>query len=166
MNKKVNFICQAAMIAALYVVLTFLANTFSLANGDVQIRLSESLTILPFFTTAAIPGLTIGCLLSNWLTGCVIWDILFGTLATLLGALGSYALRRYQYLVPIPPIVANTIIVPFVLRYAYNLDVALPYMMATVGLGEILSCYVLGMLLLFSLKKNRKIFHEPLFEKR
>ena len=161
MNKNINFICQAAMIAALYVVLTYFANAFGLASGVIQIRLSEALTILPFFTTAAIPGLTIGCLLSNWLTGCVIWDILFGTLATLIGAIGSYALRRHQWLVPIPPIVANTVIVPFVLRYAYGAEDALPFMMGTVGLGEILSCYVLGMLLLLALKK----FRGPLFEK-
>ena len=159
MNKKVNFICQAAMIAALYVVLTFIAG--GLASGVIQIRLSEALTILPYFTAAAIPGVTIGCLLSNWLTGCVIWDILFGTLATLIGALGSYALRRHQWLVPIPPIVANTVIVPFVLRYAYGAEDAFPFMMGTVGLGEILSCYVLGMLLLLALKK----FSGPLFEK-
>lgn len=161
MNKKTTFICQAAMIAALYVVLTFIANAFGLASGAIQIRLSEALTILPFFTTAAIPGLTIGCLLSNWLTGCVIWDILFGTLATLLGAIGSYALRKQPWLVPIPPIVANMVIVPFVLRYAYGAEDALPYMMATVGLGEIISCYILGMLLLLALKK----YQGTLFEK-
>lgn len=162
MNKKVNFMCQAAVIAAIYVVLTFIANAFGLASGVIQIRLSEALTILPFFTSAAIPGLAIGCLLSNWLTGCVIWDILFGTLATLLGALGSYALRKHQWLVPIPPIVANTVIVPYVLRYAYGAEDALPFMMGTVGIGEILSCYVLGILLLLALKKYRG----PLFEKR
>ena len=148
------------MIAALYVVLTFIANAFGLASGAIQIRLSEALTILPFFTTAAIPGLTIGCLLSNWLTGCVIWDILFGTLATLLGAIGSYALRKQPWLVPIPPIVANMVIVPFVLRYAYGAEDALPYMMATVGLGEIISCYILGMLLLLALKKYRGTLFE------
>lgn len=96
------------------------------------------------------------------MTGCVLWDIIFGTLATLLGALGSYALRKYPWLVPIPPIVANTVIVPFVLRYAYGAADALPYMMATVGIGEILSCYVLGMILLTALKK----FRVPLFENR
>lgn len=160
MNKKVNLICQAAVIAALYVVLTFLFSAF--ASGVIQVRVSEALTILPFFTPAAIPGLVVGCLLSNWLTGCVIWDILFGSLATLLGALGSYALRRHQWLVPIPPIAANMIIVPFVLRYAYDMPDALPYMMGTVGAGEIISCYILGMLLLLSLKK----FRRPLFESR
>lgn len=160
MNKKVNFLCQAAVIAALYVVLTFIFNAF--ASGVIQVRVSEALTVLPFFTPAAIPGLVAGCLLSNWLTGCVIWDVLFGSLATLLGALGSYALRRHQWLVPIPPIAANMIIVPFVLRYAYDVPDALPYMMGTVGAGEIISCYILGMLLLISLKK----FRGSLFESR
>lgn len=159
MNKKVNFICQTAMIAALYVVLTFVFSAF--ASGVVQVRVSEALTILPFFTPAAIPGLAVGCLLSNWLTGCVIWDVVFGSLATLIGALGSYALRKHQWLVPIPPIVANVIIVPLVLRYAYGAPDAIPFMMATVGAGEIISCYVLGMLNLLALKK----FHGPLFEK-
>lgn len=158
MNKKVNFICQTAMIAALYVVLTFVFSAF--ASGVVQVRVSEALIILPFFTPAAIPGLAVGCLLSNWLTGCVIWDVVFGSLATLIGALGSYALRKHQWLVPIPPIVANVIIVPLVLRYAYGAPDAIPFMMATVGAGEIISCYVLGMLNLFALKK----FRGPLFK--
>ncbi len=151
MNKKVNVICLAAVIAALYVVLTYVFSAF--ASGVVQVRVSEALTVLPYFTPAAIPGLAIGCLLSNWFTGCVIWDILFGSLATLIGALGSYALRKHQWLVPIPPIAANMIIVPFVLRYAYGAPDAIPFMMATVGAGEIISCYVLGMLLLLALKR-------------
>ena len=159
MNMKVNFICQAAMIAALYVVLTYVFSAF--ASGVIQVRVSEALTVLPFFTPAAIPGLTIGCVLSNSLTGCVIWDILFGSLATLIGALGSYALRKHQWLVPLPPIIANIIIVPWVLRYAYGAPDAIPFMMVTVGVGEIISCYVLGMLNLLALKK----FRGPLFEK-
>ena len=162
MNKKLITMSQAAMIAALYVVLTFVANTFGLASGVIQIRLSEALTILPYFTPAAIPGLTIGCLLSNCLTGCAPLDIVFGTVATLLGALGSYALRKYQWLTPIPPILANTIIVPWVLCFAYGAKDAVPYMMITVGIGEVISCYVLGMLLLLSLKK----FGGSLFETR
>lgn len=153
MNKKVVFTCQAAAIAALYVVLTLFINAFNLANGNIQIRLSEALTILPYFTPAAIPGLTIGCLLSNTFTGAPLPDILFGSLATLLGALGSYALRNYKYLVPVPPIAANTIIIPLILKFAYKLDAALPFMMLTVGIGEILSCYVLGIILLSALSR-------------
>ena len=153
MNKKVLFTSQAALIAALYVVLTIFINAFGLglANGAIQIRISEALTVLPYFTPAAIPGITIGCLLSNLLIGCPPLDIIFGTCATLLGALGSYALRRYKWLVPLPPIIANTIIVPYVLRYAYDIPDAIPYLMATVGAGEVISCYILGMFLLCSL---------------
>lgn len=155
MNKKVLFTCQAAMIAALYVVLTIFINAFNLASGAIQVRISEALTILPAFTPAAIPGLTIGCLISNLITGGAPLDIIFGTFATLLGALGSYALRKHKWLVPLPPIVANTIIVPFVLRYAYATPGALPYLMLTVGIGEVISCYILGMLLLFAIRKTK-----------
>ena len=152
-SKKLVFICQAAVIAALYVVLTYVFSAF--ASGVIQVRVSEALTILPAFTPAAIPGLVIGCLLSNTLTGCVLLDIIFGSVATLIGALGSYALRRHTWLVPIPPIVSNMIIVPFVLRYAYGATDAFPFMIATVGAGEIISCYLLGMLLYGALKKMK-----------
>lgn len=156
-SKKLVFICQAAVIAALYAVLTYVFSAF--ASGVIQVRVSEALTILPAFTPAAIPGLVIGCLLSNTLTGCVLLDIIFGSVATLIGALGSYALRRHTWLVPIPPIVSNMIIVPFVLRYAYGATDAFPFMIATVGAGEIISCYLLGMLLYGALKKvNHTLF--------
>lgn len=156
-NKKLVFICQAAVIAALYVVLTYVFSAF--ASDVIQVRVSEALTILPAFTPAAIPGLVIGCLLSNTLTGCVLLDIIFGSVATLIGALGSYALRRHTWLVPIPPIVSNMIIVPFVLRYAYGATDAFPFMIATVGAGEIISCYLLGMILYGALKKvNHTLF--------
>ena len=155
-NKKIFYICQAAMIAALYVVLTFIANAFGLASGSIQIRISEALTILPYFTPAAVPGVTIGCLLSNDLTNCAILDIVFGSAATLLGASLTYALRRYKWLTPLPPILSNTLIVPWVLRFAYGLEDAIPYLMLTVGIGEVISCGVLGMMLLFSLNKAGK----------
>ncbi|MBO5485826.1 MAG: QueT transporter family protein [Eubacterium sp.] len=157
MNKKVLFICHAAMIAALYVVLTVVASSLNLANGNIQVRFSEALTILPFFTPAAIPGLAIGCLISNLITGCVPLDIVFGTVATLLGALGSYALRRYKWLVPLPPILANAIIVPWVLRIGYGMPLSIPFMMLTVGAGEVISCYILGMILLLALEKSGKV---------
>lgn len=160
-NKQVLFLTQAALIAALYVVLTFFANSLGLANNAIQIRFSEALTILPFFTPAAIPGLFVGCLLSNLLTGCMPLDVIFGSLATLLGALGTYSLRKFKWLAPVPPIVANTLIVPFILAYVYQFEGSIPYFMLTVGIGEILSCGVLGMILLFSLQPYKnKIFKQ------
>lgn len=160
-NKNVLFLTQAAMIAALYVVLTFLANAFGLANFAIQVRFSEALTILPYFTPAAIPGLFIGCLISNTLTGCAIPDILFGSAATLIAALGTYRLRKFKWLAPIPPIAANAIIVPFVLKYAYGIE-PLWFSFLTVTAGELISCGILGMVLLFSLQKYAsRIFTNP-----
>lgn len=156
-DQKTRFITQAAMIAAIYVILTFVANAFGLANYAIQVRFSEALTILPFFTPAAIPGLFIGCILSNLLTGCMVLDIIFGSLATLLGAVGTYLLRKWKWTAPLPPIAANTIIVPFVLAYVYHFEGSVPYFMVTVGIGEIISCGVLGMILLFILQKYRNV---------
>lgn len=156
-SQKIHFLTQAAMIAALYVVLTFIANGLGLASGVIQIRLSEMLTILPYFSLSAVPGVTIGCLLSNILTGCSLLDIVFGTFATFLGAAGSYLLRKHKYLVPLPPIIANTLIVPWILRISYGVPDAIPFMMATVGIGEIISCGVLGLFLLSVLNKYRHV---------
>lgn len=155
---KVKTITQAAIIAALYVVLTFIANAMGLANGVIQVRISEALTILPFFTPAAIPGLFVGCMLSNLITGAAIWDIIFGSLATLIGAVGTYYLRKHKWLAPIPPILSNAIIVPLVLIYAYGVTDALPFLIFTVGIGEVISAGLLGMILLKSLEKIKNIF--------
>lgn len=155
-NTYVLSMVQAAMIAAIYVVLTFVANAFGLANYVVQVRFSEALTILPYFTPAAIPGLFVGCILSNILTGCLPLDVVFGSLATLIGACGTYALRKHKWLAPLPPIVANTIVVPFVLAYVYQFEGSIPYFMLTVGAGEVISCGILGMILLFALDKYAK----------
>ncbi len=154
MNKKSLLIVQAAMIAAIYVVLTFIANAFGLANYAVQVRFSEALTILPFFTPAAIPGLFVGCLLSNILTGCALPDIVFGSLATLIGAFFTYKLRRYKWLAPVPPIIANMIVVPPILLYVYGIR-PLWLSFVTVTAGELISCGILGMLLLFTLEKYK-----------
>lgn len=155
-TNKVLFLTQAAMIAALYVVLTYLANALGLANYAIQVRFSEALTILPYFTPAAIPGLFVGCLLSNILTGCAIIDIIFGSIATLIGAVFAYMLRKHKFLVALPPILSNTIIVPFILKYAYQIE---PIWLSavTVSIGEIISCGVLGMLLLFGLEKYKGV---------
>jgi len=156
-NKNAAFLTQAAMIAALYVVLTLLANALGLANYAVQVRFSEALTILPFFTPAAIPGLTAGCILSNLLTGCMPLDIIFGSLATFLGAVGTYMLRKHMWAAPIPPIAANTIIVPFILAYVYQFEGSVPYFILTVGIGEIISCGILWMILFGVLNRYKNV---------
>lgn len=167
MNKKVLPLVHAAMIAALYVVLTMLANALGLSNNPIQIRFSEALTILPFFTPAAIPGLFVGCILANLFTNAHYLDIIFGSIATLIGALGTYFLCGrakpekqtgiFKVLIaPIPPILANTIIVPLILAYVYKFEGGIPFFMLTVGIGEIISCGVLGIILLKTFQKYRK----------
>ena len=159
------YITKAAFIAALYVVLTELSAQFGLSGQNaIQFRISEALTILPFFTSAAIPGLVIGCLLSNILTGAVVWDVVFGTFATLIAAVLTYALRKYKWLAPVPPILANTIIVPFVLRYAYALPDAWWFLALTVFIGEFVCCGILGMLLLLALKKQASFIGDKVAE--
>lgn len=174
MNNKAIHLTRGALIAAIYVVLTYVANAFGLASGDIQVRISEALTILPLFTFDAVPGLFIGCVLSNMLTGCMPLDTVFGSIATLLGALGTYAigkkigfmdagfkdskLNKLKYLGCLPPIAANTIIVPFILSYVYMIEGAIPVFMLTVGAGEVISCGVLGILFMLSLEKYKNIF--------
>ena len=157
-NKRILFMTQAAMIAAIYVVLTVLFAPFGF--GEIQVRIAESLTILPLFTPAAIPGLFIGCMIGNIIGGAILPDIIFGSLATLIGALFTYLLRKQnKYLAPMPPIVANTVIIPLVLHHAYGIALPIPFMMLTVGIGEVISCGVLGMILLAALQKHQyKIF--------
>ncbi len=156
-NTKVGSLTLGGAVAAVYVLLTLLAAALGLASGVIQLRLSEALCVLPIFFPAAVPGLFVGCLLANLLTGAVVWDVIFGSLATLLGALGTRLLRKKPVLALLPPILANVLIVPFVLSYAYGVPDGIPYLMLTVGIGEVLSCGVLGGLLYRRLK-NSKLF--------
>ncbi|MBE5859788.1 MAG: QueT transporter family protein [Butyrivibrio sp.] len=154
-NKKLLFLIQAAMIAALYCVLTAIAAGFNLASGAIQVRFSEALCVLPFFTPAAVPGVIVGCFLSNILTGCALPDIIFGTLATAIGAVLSYLLRKNRILVTIPPVISNMIIIPFVLRFAYGVPDGIPFLALTVGAGEVISCVVFGSILITALMPVR-----------
>ncbi len=152
-----RFIAEGAMIAALYVILTYVAMLFGLDKMAVQLRFSEALTVLPLFTPAAIPGLFAGCLIANILTGCAIVDVILGSLATLIAAIVTRKLRKIPYLASIPPIIANTLIVPPVLAYVYHVETALPLIYLTVFLGELVSAGILGTLLITALKKKRML---------
>lgn len=151
---NVSFFTHAAMIAAIYVVLTYLFAPFSF--GEIQIRIAEALTILPAFTPAAIPGLFIGCLIGNILGGAILPDIIMGSIATLLGAIGTYLLRStHKFVLPIPPILANVLIVPYVLKLGYGVNLPVPFLIMTIGIGEIIGCGVLGLVLYSALAKYR-----------
>lgn len=171
-NQKVLFMTQAAMIAAVYVVLTFIANAFGIADKAIQVRFSEALTVLPFFMPAAVPGVTIGCLLANFLTGAHWLDIVFGSLATFIGAVFTYWIgikartikqngqskaERLKWLAPLPPVVANAVIIPFVLLYAYGIT-ELWFSFVFVTIGQLISCGILGMGLLLALEKRNLSF--------
>ena len=145
-SNQTRFITEGAVIAALYVVLTLVFAPISF--GPVQVRIAESLAILPLFTPAAVPGLFVGCLIANFMGEGVIWDVVFGSLATLIGAWGGYKLRSNRWLVPVPTVIANTLIIPFVLRYAYGVvDMTIPLLMLSIFAGEVVGCYILGELL-------------------
>ena len=152
-HTNVQKITFGGVIAALYVVLTLVANAFGLASGAIQVRISEALTILPVFTAAAIPGLTVGCVLANLITGCLPWDIVFGSLGTLIGAAGTRLLRKKPLLAWIPPVISNMAIIPVVLQRVYGVPDAWWYLVLTVGAGEVISCGVLGLLLYHSAKR-------------
>ena len=154
--KKSRFLTEAAVIGALYVVLTFLARLFGLDSGAIQLRISEALTAFVVFTPAAVPGLFLGCIISNLMMQGVLLDVIFGSLATLVGAVLGRILRKHKYLALIPTIISNAIIVPFVLIYAYGLTDAWWFLFITVGIGESLSCGVLGGVLIKTLDKRKK----------
>lgn len=155
-KKSTQLITQGALIAALYVVLTVAFAPISF--GAMQVRIAEVMTIMPLFTPAAIPGLFIGCLLANILGGAIVWDVVFGSLATLIGAALGYVLRSNRWLVPLPAVVSNTIIVPLVLRFGYGVELPLYLSALYVCIGEIVGCYVLGELLASLLLRRKGFF--------
>lgn len=165
MRKEKNYakhIAYGAIIAAIYVALSLVFAPIS--YGSIQVRIAEALTILPLFTPAAIPGLFVGCILANILGGCVMIDVIFGSIATLIGAIIGYRLRANRWLVPIPAIISNTLIIPLVLRFGYNVD--LPYLLQAgyIALGEIVGCYILGELLAALLLPHKNIIFREAIE--
>ena len=169
--RPARYAAEASVIAALYVALTYLASVMGLASMPIQLRFSEAICMLAVLTPAAVPGMWIGCFLANLLTGAAPWDVVFGSLATLLGVWGGGGLflaaqrlfpthprvaKALLCTVPLPTVVANAAIIPPVLIYAYGIEEALPYLILTVGLGEILSAWALGLLLLVPLARLRR----------
>ena len=159
-KKLTLYVARGAIIAALYVVMTMLATAVGLSNGAIQFRISEALCILPIFFPEAVPGLFVGCLISNLMVpGVAIWDIIFGSIATLIGAVGTRFLRkipeRFIWVSTLPTILANMIIVPFVLIFAYGMEQSYWYFFLTVGIGEIVCAGIGGTAFYFLLKKTK-----------
>ena len=163
--KKTGFTARAValggVIAALYVALSMAAAALGLSSGVIQVRFSEALCILPCFTPAAIPGVTVGCFLTNVIAGGEPLDMIFGTVATLIGAVGTYLLRKNRWLAAVPPIFANVLIIPWVLQTAYGVTDSYWFLMLTIFAGEFISIGILGELLYTALEKSgaaRKLF--------
>ncbi|MBQ6129522.1 MAG: QueT transporter family protein [Lachnospiraceae bacterium] len=162
MKKKIAiYLVQTVVIAALYWVLTYIANMFQLANGlNFQLRISDARTVLPYYTPAAVPGLFLGCLGANYTMGLPAPDVIYGSLATCVAALVSYFLRRKKFMVPFPPIIIIAFTVPAVYKYLLGFDEP-PFWRSVlmVGLGEVVTCGVLGVALLLGLEDYRdKLF--------
>ena len=153
---------RGAVVAAMYVALTYVSVLLGLASGNIQCRLSEALCILPAFFPEAIPGLAVGCLISNLISVVSPFDVIFGTLATLIGAVGAYALRnvRFWFLIPAPTVLSNMLIVPAVLVAAYGEPwSSYPLFALQVGIGEVISAGVLGTVLYFALRRTNLVRH-------
>ena len=158
-RKSIVNLTRGAMIAACYVALTYLTNLFGLANGAIQFRISEALCILPVFMPSAIPGLFVGCLISNLITSFNPFDVVFGSLATLIGALGAWLLRglpdRFLWVATVPTVLANMLIIPPVLIFAYGVTDSFLWLALTVGIGEIVCAGILGSVLGYGIKKSK-----------
>ncbi len=156
-KKRIRFLCEAALIAAIYVILTYFCAAVGMSSGAIQLRFSEALCIFGLFTPAALPGVALGCFMANLLTGCALWDIVFGSLASLIGMVGVLVLKKFPYLAPVPYALANMIIVPFVVKLVYGAPEALPLIFLTVGIGEIVSVFGFGIPLYLVLKKHKNV---------
>lgn len=167
-SKKVRFMAVSAVIAAMYAGLTYRAAAVNLAYGPVQFRFSEALTVLPAFTPAAVPGLALGCFIANLTSPFGAVDWVFGTLASFVAAVGTLALSRVRFkgvpwLAPLPPVIANAVIVGLELCCFSDAGVfswgnaSLGGFLAgafSVGIGELVVCYALGVPLMIALQKT------------
>ena len=145
--KNTKFMAQTSLIAALYAVLTLCLAPIGF--GIIQFRVSEVLTLLPIFTSAAIPGLTIGCLVSNyigfiWFGSTGIIDIIFGTIATLLAAICTHYLKNKKWLAPLPPVIFNAVIVGGYLHFIAFRNINIVLCMLSIALSEAVITYILG----------------------
>jgi len=157
-SKKIKHLVLSAFIGALYATLTIILAPIS--YGQIQVRIAEALTILPFFSYFSIAGLFIGCIIANLVGGYGIIDIVFGSLATLVAAIFTYyigksSLKNKKYLAPLPPVIINALVVGSILKYTLGLPFIIS--MFWVGLGEAISCYVFGLILISIIEKNHKL---------
>ncbi len=158
-NKKTpRYIALASIIAAMYVALTGLSALLGLDKGVIQFRISEALTVLPFICAPAVPGVAVGCFLASLIFGAIPVDFVFGALTTLAAAFLTMIigkkLPKAGWLACFPPIVLNSIVIPFILKYAYHFDGTVLFFMLTVFVGEAVCAGIVGTLLLYGMPKK------------
>ncbi len=156
-NSNTRYLCEASLIAALYVIFTFISAAFGLSGGPIQLRLSEALCFFAVFTPAAVPGMAIGCFVSNLLTGCALWDMIFGTLASFIGAFFCRSLRRYPLAAPSLYALVNIAVIPLIQAYVYSVEEALALLYLFMFVGEFASVYAVGLPLYFLIKSNEHL---------
>jgi uncharacterized membrane protein len=159
MRRRIRILTTSAIIAALYVVVTVVLGFSS--YGPVQIRFSEAMTVLPYFTPVAVPALFVGCLIANIFGGNGIWDITIGSIATLISAYITYKISfnkpKRKLLAPLPPVIVNAVIVGPMLSILYDMPMLVA--IGSVAAGELIACYVLGYPLMLIIERN-KVFSE------
>jgi len=155
-KKAIKFISRAALVGAIYAVLTLAL--YPISFGAVQFRLSEALTLLPLLIPEAIPGLFVGCIVANLLSpNIVVLDVVFGSLATLIAAVLTSRVKSV-WLAPLPPVICNALIVGAVIAYSEvgagaGFWAAYLFNLASVGFGELVVCYALGVPLILALRR-------------
>lgn len=156
-NNKVKKLTTSAMVATVYLVLTLIF--YIISFQPMQSRLSEALTVLPYFTPLAIPGLFVGCVLSNIIGGNGIWDVVIGSLATLLSGYLTYKLTfrkpKRKWLAPLPPVLVNAVVVGAELSVLGDLPFFATVL--SVGIGQVIACYILGYPLMLLIERNKKL---------
>lgn len=157
-DKALKKLVRSAVIAAAYALLTVI---WPFSVGPLQCRLSEAFCVLPYCMPEAVPGLFVGCLLGNLISGAAAPDVLLGSIATLLAAVLTWLAGKKKwppFLAPLPAVLLNAVIVGFLLSHVYEYGLSFPVAALQVGGGEAISCYVLGLPLLYALNKNRHLF--------
>ena len=161
-KKMTNYITRAAIIAALYAAVTLVV--YPLSFGNMQVRISEALTILPFFMPEAVTGLFVGCLISNFFSpNFVILDVIFGSLATLSAAMLTHLCakmgKKGRWLAPLPPVLINAVVIGLVIALSTTgseegaFYTAFIFNCCTVGISQFVSCYGLGIPLSYVFEK-------------
>ncbi len=157
LNKKATYFIQFVIIAALYAGITIAEQfTVGMTKDIIQVRLSDALTVLPVFTPAAIPGLFVGCLTANYAIGCQTYDVIFGSLATLVGAIGTYLIRKHKFMAPVPPVIVTMITVPLLFTYVYRYEDSFWYYVIAIGVGQLIACGVFGIALMLGLEDHKE----------